>query len=582
MRVAASSAPGGRLVIAAQSLADRDAAVADLRAELTTGFPIVLLAAALRACLLAAAALRPVERMRMRAAGNPEPPGFLTSPGCGSRARLSGVSARIETMFDSESRFDDAGRLDDAAVVDALVVAARAENAAAAHRLAWMGELYARRAPADDVERSNWAIDGHANVVAEISAALRISRGRAAGQLRYAIALRERLPKVAEVFRSGAIDFRMMAALVARSDIVDDEAIAKLDAALAQHAPRWMRMSGPKLVERIDMWVERFDPHGVREPRAPREDRYVQIGPAGAGMAGIWGQLPLTEGAALDSRLDELADTVCREDPRSSAQRRADALVALAAGQSRLTCECGSPQCPAAYERPRLAQVVIHVLAGQATLDGTSAAAGYLPGMGAVPAPLLRELAATATCKPLRIPAPVAEAGYRPSAALAEFIRWRDLTCRWPGCDEPAAVCQIDHTIPYPVGPTHPSNLKLYCPVHHLVKTFYTGAGGWSDRQLPDGIVIFTAPTGHTYTTTPAGASFFPVLGTPTGQLVIPEPTGAPTADRGLMMPRRGRTRAQDRAARIAGERHRNAARIARKHYLLAERLTRDHEPPPF
>jgi hypothetical protein len=22
---------------------------------------------------------------------------------------------------------------------------------------------------------------------------------------------------------------------------------------------------------------------------------------------------------------------------------------------------------------------------------------------------------------------------------------------------------------------------------HHLVKTFYTGVGGWADRQLPDG-----------------------------------------------------------------------------------------------
>jgi signal transduction histidine kinase len=69
VRVAAGPAPGGRIVVAAQSLADRDAAVLDLRNELATGFPIVLLAAALGAYLLAAAALRPVERMRARAAG---------------------------------------------------------------------------------------------------------------------------------------------------------------------------------------------------------------------------------------------------------------------------------------------------------------------------------------------------------------------------------------------------------------------------------------------------------------------------------------------------------------------------------
>ena len=41
-----------------------------------------------------------------------------------------------------------------------------------------------------------------------------------------------------------------------------------------------------------------------------------------------------------------------------------------------------------------------------------------------------------------------AENGYRPSRALAEFVRLRDLFCRFPGCDCPAAQCDIDHTIP--------------------------------------------------------------------------------------------------------------------------------------
>ncbi|WP_204802711.1 sensor histidine kinase [Mycobacterium riyadhense] len=68
VRIAAASISGGRVVVVAQSLADRDAAVADLRTELTVGTPIVLLAAAVGAYLLAAAALSPVERMRARAA----------------------------------------------------------------------------------------------------------------------------------------------------------------------------------------------------------------------------------------------------------------------------------------------------------------------------------------------------------------------------------------------------------------------------------------------------------------------------------------------------------------------------------
>ncbi|MCV6969665.1 DUF222 domain-containing protein, partial [Mycobacterium bohemicum] len=40
-------------------------------------------------------------------------------------------------------------------------------------------------------------------------------------------------------------------------------------------------------------------------------------------------------------RLDALAATVCAHDPRAHAQRRADALGALAAGADRLGCGCG-------------------------------------------------------------------------------------------------------------------------------------------------------------------------------------------------------------------------------------------------
>ena len=131
------------------------------------------------------------------------------------------------------------------------------------------------------------------------------------------------------------------------------------------------------------MWVEKFDPAGVREPRPTRENRYVEIGPSGPGMAGIWGNLAVTEGAALDDRLEGVAATVCGDDPRTRSQRRADALIALTTQQTRLQCGCGSPDCPAtgttgtAAKKP-LGEVVIHVLADQATVNGQSQAPGYL------------------------------------------------------------------------------------------------------------------------------------------------------------------------------------------------------------
>ncbi len=345
-------------------------------------------------------------------------------------------------MFDS---------MNDAGVVDALTTAAREQNAMCARELAAIGELYARRAPEDDADRLNWAIDGHENVVAEVAAALGISRGRVAARLRYAIALRERLPRVAEVFARGEIDLRLMAAVVCRTELIEDaEVIAGLDAAVAKHARRWMRLSERKLTERIDMWVVRFDPAGLRVPGQRNEDRYVEIAPTATGLASVWAQLQASDGAALERKLDAMAASVCRQDPRTKAQRRADALGALAAGLEVLRCQCGQPECDAARRAPT--NVVIHVLAEQSTVTGDSAAPGFLPGFGPVPATVLRDLASVAKVKPLVVPQGSAESGYRPSAALAEFVRLRDLTCRFPGCDAPAEVCDIDHTVPFPLA----------------------------------------------------------------------------------------------------------------------------------
>jgi hypothetical protein len=473
--------------------------------------------------------------------------------------------------------------LDNAGVVDVITDAARQQHAMCGRELAAIGELYARRAPEDDVDRLNWAIDGHENVVAEVAAALSISRGRARGRLHYAIALRERLPRVAEVFARGLIDFRMMAAVVSRTELVEDPVlIAKLDAAIARHAPKWMRFSGPKLFERIDLWVLRFDPAGKRVPRERTENRYVEIAATDAGLAGVWAQLHATDGVALDQKLDALAETVCAADPRTKQQRRADALAALTAGLTAMRCRCGSPDCSAAQRRPAT-DVVIHVLAEQATISGDSQSPGYLQTFGPLDSTTLRDMATTAKLKPLVIPSTGPERGYRPSAALADFVRCRDLTCRFPGCDKPAEVCDLDHTVPFPLGPTHPSNLKLLCRYHHLLKTFYTRCGGWADRQLPDGTVEWTAPSGHTYTTAPGGGLFFPVLATSTGELKVAQGNESFSSARGLMMPRRKRTRAEDRRYLIAAERRINEHRLAEERLSEQRRkLAAGADPPPF
>jgi hypothetical protein len=226
--------------------------------------------------------------------------------------------------------------------------------------------------------------------------------------------------------------------------------------------------------------------------------------------------------------------------------------------------------------------VVIHVIAEPAALDGRgSVRISEMGADGLIPPELVEQLAASAKLVPLVHPGCAQpESGYVPSKALADFVRCRDLTCRWPGCDRPAADCDLDHTIPYADGgPTHASNLKCYCRTHHLVKTFW----GWRDQQLPDGTLILTSPAGQTYVTTPGSALLFPSLCHSTGGIpaVEADPPLDYCGDRTAMMPKRRRTRAQNRAQRIAAERSRirNDARTRKQPYA---REPSNDEPPPF
>jgi hypothetical protein len=92
-----------------------------------------------------------------------------------------------------------------------------------------------------------------------------------------------------------------------------------------------------------------------------------------------------------------------------------------------------------------------------------------------------------------------------------------------------------------------------------------------------------TTPTGHTYITKSGGNLLFPALAIPTGALALPTESVPPGENRGLMMPTRRQTRAQDRAARISWERGMNEARIAAEAARRAERLAAgNNDQPPF
>jgi hypothetical protein len=399
--------------------------------------------------------------------------------------------------------------------------------------------------------------------------------------------------------------------------------LAKVESDIVERAVRWGGLSKQKLDDAIDVWIDRHDPAALRRTRARVRDRGVSINESKEGVTEIVARLKGADAALYWRRLTVMAQGVCPNDPRTLDQRRADAHGAIGAGFFHLACECGAPDCPAAVDDGRGSHVVVHIYAENAALtaqpdplmDGddpencadaegcaneddqddapiTSSPdaelvsstppppaappaaflrppPGVIVGFGHVPAEEIAARIRAGACPRHLIPPGVeSQPWYRPSTALDEWVRARDLTCRFPNCDRPAAYADFDHTVPWPVGPTHASGGKLLCRQHHLAKTFWAG---WSDVQHPDGTVVWTTPTGRTYTTRPGSALLFPTVSTTSARIDTPAPAPTSAGKIKTMPNRRKRNRAKEIGYRIKAERALNDAYVAER-----------NKPPPF
>ncbi|WP_306789623.1 DUF222 domain-containing protein [Mycolicibacterium aubagnense] len=121
----------------------------------------------------------------------------------------------------------------DASVVDAISHSARVEARAASIRFAAIADLVALRVD-DQGDRQWWACDGWDAAAAEVGAALGIGSREASGQMATAVALRDRLRRVAAVFADGGVSARTVGTICWRTRLVEDaNTLAVLDAALA-------------------------------------------------------------------------------------------------------------------------------------------------------------------------------------------------------------------------------------------------------------------------------------------------------------------------------------------------------------
>src|SRR5215213_5515867 len=200
----------------------------------------------------------------------------------------------FESMFDVLPEIAALASLTDAELVDAAGGWARAENMAAARKLAVMAEIFARRTGLAARERELWWIDPDAAVAAELAAALNVSAGMALHQTNRGVALRDRLPRVAALFEAGLLSDLLVRTIVSRTYLIDDhDALTAVDADLADRVTRWGALSVKKTEEAIDALVEVQDPGALRRATQAAVNETVEFGsPTDVpGTTTIWARL---------------------------------------------------------------------------------------------------------------------------------------------------------------------------------------------------------------------------------------------------------------------------------------------------
>jgi len=461
----------------------------------------------------------------------------------------------------------------------------RGEAMLFADKHAAIAEMHYRQvAPVQDSD--HFGLDAWAMLQAEVGALLEVSAALAHNAISDALALRDRVPAVADLLHDGILTVRQAKIVIDRTNLVDDdsESAVQLNAALAASLSRPGSWSDARLRNAVDRLVGLVDPDAVKRRRQRAHgERGVRFSALEDGMSEILAKVTAEDAASIRDRVERLIRDVCVNDPRTKTQRRADAFVAALLGKPALACACDTEGC-SARSKEILAQaqsfdsevidfsrrqVAVHVVVNKSTLAGLDDRPALIEGVGVIDADHARTLATIpgAVIRPISIPELSAELTYRPGRALDNYIRIRDGYCVWPGCSQPARFADIDHTVefnhrePAAGGSTTHTNCKTLCRFHHLVKTFTE----WRDRQFGSTGLEFTAPDGSRYAGPAASTvDMFPDLEPP---------------------PSRRRPRVKDRSYRKRLERNKNHtdvddAQRGRDHDLYDRIL--DDSPPPF
>ncbi|SCC43311.1 protein of unknown function [Gordonia sp. v-85] len=291
---------------------------------------------------------------------------------------------------------------------------------------------------------SGFVMDGHADCAARIARQAGVSRRHAETLIDEAIALRDRLPEVADTLRDGVLSQWQIRLIISRTELIptDDPITPALDAEIADTVRRrtgvWDRA---RLRDMVDRLVFRHDPDAVRQRRQDAMDqRGVWTHELPDGTAELTAVMSAENVRISAKAVAILADTVCQRDGRTQGIRRSDAMFALLTRTS-FDCQCDDDEpCTADIPDPHdvldavRAEIVIHVVTGAATLAGAPGV-GFLDEHGIISDQHVRDLAA----RPDATLSPVTPARTQPTYVAPQHQRRR------PAADRPTPGTSRGH-----------------------------------------------------------------------------------------------------------------------------------------